>query len=245
MKQFSILEKQMIGKLMLTTEGLKKYSSLIRSILNDDIYKDRLIDKGKIKGLAPLSFEVDRYISILDKVQTNFTLIKYLSNKFNLSTEEDLYKFVYNEKYKLFVEGGEYFKEVIDVLKNTEIIGEQNEIAAMDHLQLFLNNKFPGQNISVKRPKTGSVDDILYGIDTFFFIKDKKYTCQVKPLVEWSKTGEDYFKVVSKGKLKVYKTHYMIFVNTSTNKYILFRNDGVAIDGMVLIFPKRSLVVYN
>jgi hypothetical protein len=239
MKKISkILESVNLGNLTLSDSEFNDYKRYLNNrILN--LYPDH-VDISGSKFVKAQKFEdPSRFKSIRNYVNTNIMLNSWIVRTFKIESLPDLIEFVHLNTKDLFVEGGEYFLEVIRILKTTEDIGIRNEINACKILQNVIFEKL-GANVEVNRTGTDSSDDIFLGIDIYFILDGKKWTCQVKPLKEISFIG-DKVKIKSSGRIKKYSTHYWVFID-SQNKFAILRNVNPIISGVDLEFDKSSLV---
>jgi hypothetical protein len=244
MKNFSIIqESQNLGKLTISDTEFRNYISTINNILKSELYRDRIESVEGISLVKALPYEEKegRYFSTLNKVNTNILLLKKMVTMFNLNTFNDIISFVTNNKVDLFTEDGKYFKSLVyTTIRQTEKVGEENEELVCRYLKHLAKKKF-NQDIEPVREVTSSYKDLILGIDITFPINDKDYTCQVKPLMS-AEQNENTITITSSGRLKLYKTDYIAFVNRNQNSIFLFKNRGVRIEGDKVIIDKNNLV---
>jgi hypothetical protein len=197
---------------------------------------------GGMKLLGHLRCEQNenRDFSIFHKINTNVTVMKYLTKTFNLNSFNELISLIDNRKLELFNEGI-YFSEIWKILKITEDYGDKNEYLSIEYIKNVIKEKLQ-QDITPLKSPSGSYDDMINGIDIRFEINKKEYTCQVKPLAKITEDENNYI-VTSSGNIKQYKTDYLSFSNHKTGETALFRNKEVRINGNILIISKKERVI--
>lgn len=239
MKKISkILESVSLGNLVLSDSEFNDYKRYLNKRLLD-LYPDH-VDISGSKFVKAQSWEdKDRFKSILNYVNTNIMLNSWIVRTFGIERFSGLIQFVHLNTNELFLQDGKYFDQVIKILKRTEEIGMRNEINACKILQSVIFEKL-GKNVQVIRTETDSSDDIFHGIDIYFILNSKKWTCQVKPLKEINIIG-DKVRVKSSGRIKKYSTHYWMFINDQ-NRFALFQNKNPIINGVELEFDLSNLV---
>lgn len=243
MNKFSLInDNYKFGDITITREQFLKYKNTIHSIIKE-LYKNNLIKIDNMDFVKPYSFEKERYTSIINYASTNTTLINWIVKNFNINNYDKLILFVTSNKNELFTENGKYFDETYKILKNTERIGEETEVLAVEFLKSVISNKIK-TDIDVLRSSPGSFDDLCLGIDIFFNLNGSKWTCQVKPLVKYQFNDGSY-TVESKGNIKKYKTHYLMFVDRVNKKFILFKNKDVKLDYSKLTISEDNYVDSN
>jgi len=244
MKKFSIIqESQNLGKFIISDTEFRNYISTINNILKSELYSDRVENVEGISLVKALPYEEKegRHFSTLNKVNTNILLLKKMVTMFNLNSFNDIISFVTNNKVDLFTENGKYFKSLVyTTIRQTERVGEENEELVCRYLKHLAKKKFD-QDIEPVREVTSSYKDLILGIDITFPINDKDYTCQVKPLISTDQ-NENTITITSSGRLKLYKTDYIAFVNRNQNSILLFKNRGVRVNGDKVIIDKSNLV---
>lgn len=244
MKKFSlILENYNLGRFTISRDQFNIYKREIDSILSN-MYIDQMVsipDFGSF--VKPRKFEMSegRYISILNKVNTNLALLSYFVRQFGLSNFDGVISLVRDRRDDLFSEDGQYLKNIVQIIKSTEEAGEKNEDLAIHYIKSVILSKL-GTDITPQKVPTSSYKDLVLGIDIEFTIGGKVYTCQVKPLVKWeNKEGSIY--VVSSGNIKKYNTDYICFSDWRSKKSILFKNKEVEKkDYNIVSIPVKHLV---
>jgi hypothetical protein len=245
MKKISqLLESVKFGRLDLTNDQFVTYKKVVTETLLR-LYSNH-INIGGVYFVARQSFEnPDRIKSILNYSNTNIMLAKWIVQNFKITTFEDLIDFVITKAADLFLSQGEYFTEVVKILKKTEEIGIKNELESCKIMSDVIFEKL-GKRVDVMRTETDSPDDIFYGVDIFFNLGEKEFTCQVKPLKDIYQKDLDIV-VVSSGRIKKYDTHYWMFIHidnyTQEKKWALFQNKEPIINDVILTFKKENLVM--
>lgn len=244
MKKISkLLESIKLGKLEITNDNFVVYKKVVGETLLR-LYKNH-ISIGGAYFVARQSFEnPERVKSILNYANTNIMLATWIINNFNIESFDELIEFIISKSVELFLSEGEYFPEVVRILRKTEEIGIRNELAACKIMSDVISEKL-GKRIDVMRTETDSADDIFYGIDIFFNLDGKEYTCQVKPLKEIY-VKDSKVIVRSSGRIKAYSTHYWIFIDndvrSSQINWALFQNKEPKINDVMLEFDRRHFV---
>lgn len=233
-----------LATITITDEQMREYSIIIRDLLSK-LYPESVEISG-IYFIKTQEFENPvRKRSILNYLNTNITFLKWLCRNFEINSYEDIIYVLSKNSKELFLPGGEWFENTIDILKNTERIGELNEFKACDILKNVINEKL-NEQIEVKKTQTDSEEDILFGIDIFFKLEGKIYTYQVKPLKGYNLEGKNYI-IKSSGRLKYYENvHYIIFINNNkyenVTEYILFKNRIIDISGTFITIGSENMV---
>lgn len=233
-----------LSKIIITDEQMREYSIIIRDLLGK-LYPES-IELSGIPFIKTQEFENPiRKRSILNYLNTNITFLKWLCRNFDINYYEDIIKTISKNSKELFLPGGQWFDKTIDILKTTEKIGELNEFKACNILKGIIKEKL-NEEIEVKKTQTDSEEDILFGIDIFFELDGKIYTCQVKPLKEYKLENGTYI-IKSSGRLKYYENvHYIIFVNNNkqenVTEYILFKNRIIDISGTLITIGFENMV---
>lgn len=236
-KKFTFFIEKNNGKKIFFTESQhKKYKKLIKKILSK-IYGLSINIDGYLY-VKPQKFDSkDAYVSIINKAIGNISLIKHIINKFNINSNNELIKFVRKNKYKLFKSNNSYFDDILQVLKNSEQKGIQNEIKAQSYITEYLDSK--NIDFDIRQTDICSYLDVIEGVDLIINIKNSDWYVQVKPLVSYQKK-DSYYEIISKGKIKKYNNiHYYIFVND--NECLLFSNKGLIVENYIIYVPEINL----
>ena len=240
----SILENHIFSNFTMSYDEFIDYQNFIRYILRK-IYPNNIITIDNLSFISPLPFDdPNRIRSIINYANSNILLCKWFIDEFKIQSKEELKKFINDNKDDIFIQGGKYFNIVLEKLTATVKIGEENEKMAAIFLKSVIDQKTNTQS-SVVRTPTDSKEDLLEGIDLYFMFKNKKYTCQVKPLKSVELIDNKYI-IESSGKIKPYDNiHYMLFIDNKRAKYFLFQNKNVIIDNNILTFDKEKYVSSN
>ena len=249
MKKSSVIfESVQLGSFLMSDQEFKQYMNLVQTFLFK-IYSDK-VSIGRLQFVGRQSFDHQgRYKSIINYANTNINLLTSIVRDFSIQSCKELFDFLKSDYIKIFSPDGSYFSNTLDILKKTEESGDQNEQLASVYMSFVIKQK-TGQDIQVQRTVKDSIDDIIDGVDLYFTLDGKKYTCQVKPL-QYARVRVNNFDqpseymVVSSGRIKEYKVDYFIFVNKRTQKFIVFKNRNATIHENTVTFPKSSFVFRN
>jgi hypothetical protein len=189
-----------------------------------------------------------REFSVIGKVNTNKKLLNAMIAKFNIQDLRHLKNFVNKFQKDLFTEKGQFFDasrsfSVWNIIRSTEIIGEQNEDYVVECIK-----KVWGESTSPVREVTSSIKDMLEGIDITFTLDGKEKTCQVKPLknADFKEMGVIHTK--TSGTMKNYKTDFIAFVNIyrSYERCLFFKNENVRFSkvdkDIIVTIPYRNMI---
>ena len=86
----------------------------------------------------------------------------------------------------------------------------------------------------------GEKNDAFKGIDLIVNIGERKYTAQVKPFSNM-KNEDGKITVYDTGNVKPYNVNWLIFINTKSNKILIFENNPVK-DHHQYVFDEKSLI---
>lgn len=245
MDKFSLIQENYnLGKFTISREQLNYYKSEVDKILRGLYSNDLITEVNFGTFVKPQSFEPtpNRYISILNKVNTNLRYLSYLVDSFDLGSIRDVIKFVSDNKEDLFTKNGKYLSNLLEIIRGTESEGEKNEELASRYIKhVILEKKDIIVNPEIS--PISSKKDLVDGIDIEFQIgSSRKYTCQVKPFKSRRETS-DKIIITSSGLIKKYNVDYICFADHRSNRAYLFKNRGFEIVGNVEVsFPKSSEV---
>lgn len=196
--------------------------------------------------------------SILNNLNTNFNAFCLLTKavnaqidnigkpekKFDFSDKEKrnvtevvrLIKALDHFKKEIFTKNNEDFINIIKVLKKLWDRGQKSEDEVLTKIE-----KHFGQGSSVEKiGGHGQKSDAFKGIDLIVNIGDRKYTAQVKPFSN-IKNEEGKITVFDTGNVKPYNVNWLIFINTKSNKILIFENNPVK-DHHQYVFDESSLI---
>jgi len=255
MKSFSKLNEEVINleRFELTETQFREYQDLIYEVLQKGLYVHKveaIVGLGLfIKALSDDEKE-GRDFSILNKVNTNITLLRWLVTKlFKVNAFYELKAKIRENKFALFTPDGRFYSQVRNILVNTERQGILNEEFAARRLK-FAIKKILNVDVDPKVTTPMSREDMINGVDITFTLNDKQYTCQVKPLIKSIlKNDGQITSITSSGRIKPYNTNYLIFVDMAEQESIIVRNDEknkklMSINGTVVDVPTSSIVEY-
>jgi hypothetical protein len=99
---------------------------------------------------------------------------------------------------------------------------------------------FEGNAKLIKVGGHGQKNDAIKGIDLKIEMDGKIHTAQVKPYSNTSLDG-DKVKVYDTGNVKPYNVDWLIFIQTKTNKILIFKNNPISNEN-VYVFKITSLL---
>jgi hypothetical protein len=139
-------------------------------------------------------------------------------------------------KKEIFTKNNEDFVNIINVLTTLWNRGQKSEDKVLSKIESYF-----GKNSSVEKiGGHGQKSDAIKGIDLIVNVGDKKYTSQVKPYSTFKQDG-DKIIVFDTGNVKPYNVDWMIFINTKSNKIIIFKNNPIQ-DQNQYVFDVSSLI---
>jgi hypothetical protein len=236
------------------SKEVQNYRELINNSKIKKIYQDGVTDilkkvfnqfwvdstNKEMSGFYGLESKEGR--SILNNLNTNFNsfclLTKAVNNqidnigkpekKFDFSLKEKrnipevirLIKAIDHFKKEIFTKNNQDFINIIKVLKKLWDRGQKSEDKVLSKIESYF-----GPNSFVEKVGGhGQKTDAFKGIDLIINVGDKKYTSQVKP---FSNIKEDNgtITVFDTGNVKPYNVNWMIFINTKSNKILIFENN--------------------
>jgi len=246
------------------------YKELINNFRIKKIYQDGVTDSLKqifhqfwvdgtsseMSGFYGVESKESR--SILNNLNTNFNsfclLVKAVNKEIiKIGKEDKMFDFSKKEKRTVseitrFVKALDHFKKdiftkhnedflnIIRVLKKLWDRGQKSE----DDVLKKVEDYFEGNAKLIKIGGHGQKNDAIKGIDLKIEIDGKTYTAKVKP---YSNTLIEEDKVISSetGNVKPYNVDWLIFIQTKTNKILIFKNNPIS-DKNVYVFNISSLL---
>jgi Fe-Mn family superoxide dismutase len=232
------------------------YRELINNTKIKKIYQDGVTDSLKqvfhqfwvestdkeMSGFYGLESKEGR--SILNNLNTNFNTFCLLTRainiqiaklgkpekKFDFSKKENrtiteinrLVKALNHFKTKIFTKNNEEFINIIKVLKKLWDRGQKSEDEVLDKFQKYFGD-------SAKLEKLGGHGqkiDAFKGEDLAITLNGKRYRTQVKPYSSITKENNT-ITVKDTGNVQPYSVDWMIFINTKTNKILIFDNKPI------------------
>ena len=246
------------------------YKELINNFRIKKIYQDGVTDSLKqifhqfwvdgtsseMSGFYGVESKESR--SILNNLNTNFNsfclLVKAVNKEIiKIGKEDKMFDFSKKEKRTVseitrFVKALDHFKQdiftkhnedflnIIRVLKKLWDRGQKSE----DDVLKKVEDYFEGNAKLIKIGGHGQKNDAIKGIDLKIEMDGKTYTAQVKPYSNTS-IEEDKVKVYDTGNVKPYNVDWLIFIQTKTNKILIFKNNPIS-DKNVYVFNISSLL---
>ena len=242
MNKFSQIKENInLGRFSVTDNQFKTYMREVDSIKNS-MYPDDIEEIENLKLLKALPFEKrnGRDYSVLNKVNTNRLLMTKFVKNYNINSFQELINFIKTNKDNIFNQDGSMFQLVWNTIRETEKVGEENEELVVKYIKALAKSVY-NEDIEVKREVTSSYNDLILGIDITFKLKEKEFTCQVKPLKSMNYKGNDII-VTSSGRIKKYETNYIAFSNAKLGEVLLFRAKNLKFKDDNFILPKTDLV---
>ena len=232
-----LIKKILENKGSLSHSTKNEFAQFIRDLLKK-IYKpmgnyfakqdiDCVTNEG-VWGVFPHS-DTDDW-SILNRFDTNSKVKDRMYQLFLESNPEstntnEFMNWIEDNAFDLFVEGGEYVDQLIELNKGTIDRGNKNE----DYAMSVIKEKYP--HSTLKRFCSGDLRDTKKGMDIEVTQGDKVFHVQVKPYVKIDKFIDEedtiYYEVTSYYDSKKYverNVQIIMFVNYDTNQYVMFNN---------------------
>lgn len=196
--------------------------------------------------------------SILNNLNTNFNSFCLLTKaintqiekigksekKFDFSKKENrtikeinrLVSALNHFKTEIFTKNNEDFINIIKVLKKLWDRGQKSEDSVLVKIEEYFGDAAKLEKISGHGQKT----DAIKGVDLSITLDGKKYTAQIKP---FSTTIEEDGKITVKdtGNVKPYDVDWLIFINTKSNKILIFENNPIKNHNQY-VFNESSLI---
>ena len=196
--------------------------------------------------------------SILNNLNTNFNsfclLTKAVNNqidgigkpekKFDFSKKENrtireisrLIKAIDHFKTKIFTRNNQDFINIIKVLKKLWDRGQKSENDVFVKIE-----KYFGDSVTLEKiGGHGQKEDAIEGVDLKITLEGKEYTAQIK---QFSTMSNEKGKITVKdtGNVKPYDVDWMIFINTKSNKVLIFENKPIKNHNQY-VFNEKSLL---
>jgi Fe-Mn family superoxide dismutase len=250
-------ETQYYRELINNPKIKKVYQDGVTEVLKD-VFHEYWVEGTSKEMSGFYGIESDSARSILNNLNTNFNTfclltkainkqidsIKKPNKKFDFSQEEKRTLSEVNRliralgffKKEIFTKNNEDFVNIINVLTKLWNRGQKSEDKVLSKIESYF-----GENSSVEKiGGHGQKSDAFKGIDLIVNIGDKKYTSQVKPYSTFKEEGNKII-VFDTGNVKPYNVDWMIFINTKSNKIIIFENNPIK-DQNQYVFNVSSLI---
>jgi Fe-Mn family superoxide dismutase len=250
-------ETQYYRELINNPKIKKVYQDGVTEVLKD-VFHEYWVEGTSKEMSGFYGIESDSARSILNNLNTNFNTfclltkainkqidsIKKPNKKFDFSQEEKRTLSEVNRliralgffKKEIFTKNNEDFVNIINVLTKLWNRGQKSEDKVLSKIESYF-----GENSSVEKiGGHGQKSDAFKGIDLIVNIGNKKYTSQVKPYSTFKEEGNKII-VFDTGNVKPYNVDWMIFINTKSNKIIIFENNPIK-DQNQYVFNVSSLI---
>jgi Fe-Mn family superoxide dismutase len=196
--------------------------------------------------------------SILNNLNTNFNSFCLLTKavntqidgigrperKFDFSKKENrtvkeisrLLKAINHFKSKIFTRNNQDFINIINVLKKLWDRGQKSENDVFVKIE-----KYFGDSVTLEKiGGHGQKEDAIEGVDLKITLEGKEYTAQIKQFSTINKV-KDKITVKDTGNVKPYDVDWMIFINTKSNKVLIFENKPIKNHNQY-VFNESSLI---
>lgn len=215
-------------------------------------------------GVGDISLSGNLVWSDINRLNTNYSCLKFLQNTLNELSETDQINFESSrgdvwkmlnvvikmlnmiDEYQdiIFDESGEIYKKMISIVENSWNLG-------LKYTQDFTKNYkkyFPTSiDIIVEDEETGNYNDMVKGSDAYLiFNPNIKKSIQIKGAKCYLNNNE--YQIFASSELKKYKNIYaFVFYDKQQHKIYIFKNDISKItpttikNDPVLLFPKELL----
>jgi Fe-Mn family superoxide dismutase len=196
--------------------------------------------------------------SILNNLNTNFNsfclLTKAVNNqidnigksekKFDFSKKENrtvreinrLLKAIDHFKTKIFTRNNQDFINIIKVLKKLWDRGQKSENDVFVKIEKYFGDSATLEKIGGH----GQKEDAIEGVDLKITLDGKEHTAQIKQYSTISKV-KGKITVKDTGNVKPYDVDWMIFINTKSNKVLIFENKPIKNHNQY-VFNEDSLI---
>jgi hypothetical protein len=139
-------------------------------------------------------------------------------------------------KTQIFTKNNEEFINIIKVLKKLWDRGQKSEDDVLVKIEKYFGD-------SAKLEKTGGhgqKTDAFKGVDLAITLNGKRHTAQVKPFSTILKE-DGKITVKDTGNVKPYDVDWLIFINTKSNKILIFENKPIKNHNQY-VFNESSLI---
>jgi hypothetical protein len=250
-------EVQFYRELINNPKIKKLYQDGVTDILKE-VFSQFWVDSTNKEMSGFYGVESKEGRSILNNLNTNFNsfclLTKAVNNqiegigksekKFDFSKKENrnireisrLLKAIDHFKNKIFTRNNQDFINIIKVLKKLWDRGQKSENDVFVKIEKYFGNSATLEKIGGH----GQKEDAIEGVDLKITLEGKEYTAQIK---QFSTMSNDKGKITVKdtGNVKPYDVDWMIFINTKSNKVLIFENKPIKNHNQY-VFNEKSLL---
>jgi hypothetical protein len=147
-----------------------------------------------------------------------------------------LLKAIDHFKSKIFTRNNQDFINIIKVLKKLWDRGQKSENDVFVKIEKYFGDSATLEKIGGH----GQKEDAIEGVDLKITLEGKEYTAQIK---QFSTTSNVNGKITVKdtGNVKPYDVDWMIFINTKSNKVLIFENKPIKNHNQY-VFNENSLI---
>jgi hypothetical protein len=250
-------EVQFYRELINNPKIKKLYQDGVTDILKE-VFSQFWVDSTNKEMSGFYGVESKEGRSILNNLNTNFNsfclLTKAVNNqienigksekKFDFSKKENrtikeisrLLKAIDHFKSKIFTRNNQDFINIIKVLKKLWDRGQKSENDVFVKIEKYFGDSATLEKIGGH----GQKEDAIEGVDLKITLEGKEYTAQIK---QFSTTSNVNGKITVKdtGNVKPYDVDWMIFINTKSNKVLIFENKPIKNHNQY-VFNENSLI---
>jgi hypothetical protein len=250
-------EVQFYRELINNPKIKKLYQDGVTDILKE-VFSQFWVDSTNKEMSGFYGVESKEGRSILNNLNTNFNsfclLTKSVNNqienigksekKFDFSKKENrtikeisrLLKAIDHFKSKIFTRNNQDFINIIKVLKKLWDRGQKSENDVFVKIEKYFGDSATLEKIGGH----GQKEDAIEGVDLKITLEGKEYTAQIK---QFSTTSNVNGKITVKdtGNVKPYDVDWMIFINTKSNKVLIFENKPIKNHNQY-VFNENSLI---
>jgi hypothetical protein len=250
-------EVQFYRELINNPKIKKLYQDGVTNILKE-VFSQFWVDSTNKEMSGFYGVESKEGRSILNNLNTNFNsfclLTKAVNNqidgigksekKFDFSKKENrtireisrLLKAIDHFKNKIFTRNNQDFINIIKVLKKLWDRGQKSENDVFVKIEKYFGDSATLEKIGGH----GQKEDAIEGVDLKITLEGKEYTAQIK---QFSTMSNNNGKITVKdtGNVKPYDVDWMIFINTKSNKVLIFENKPIKNHNQY-VFNEKSLL---
>lgn len=226
---------------------------ILKGVFPKNYYNKDEYSAGEMSGIYDLEKEGR---SVINKLNTNYSCFCILITDVNQVLKKDNKKeidiiglppkeqieetkrfisYLNNYKFRIFSKESSTFKNIINILSQTDLWGQKREDKTIEKLK----QKFGNENV-VAIGKLGSKEDMIGGIDCKIKIDNKEYTAQIKPYSETNKV-DNMIQILGTANVKKYYTDWLIFTNYS-KEILVFNNKNTKIINGNYVFNNDDLI---
>jgi Fe-Mn family superoxide dismutase len=194
--------------------------------------------------LNNLNTNFNSFCLLTKAVNTQIDCIGKSEKKFDFSKKENrtvreisrLIKAIDHFKSKIFTRNNQDFINIIKVLKKLWDRGQKSENDVFVKIEKYFGDSATLEKIGGH----GQKEDAIEGVDLKITLDGKEYTAQIKQFSTISNV-KGKITVKNTGNVKPYDVDWMIFINTKSNKVLIFENKPIKNHNQY-VFNEDSLI---